>query len=236
MDRKYYNNYENLEKTHWWHLARLEILKSICDDYIASENRILNLGVATGETSLMLNAYGEVLSLEYDKETHDFLKRKKGINAVLGSATDIPFDDNSFDCICCFDVLEHIENDDLAVQEIYRCLKPGGVAIITVPAYNFLWSNHDIEMHHFRRYNKFQLNKIFTKYGFLVLKLSYFNFFLFHPIFFYRLFLSKKKKNYEVFNDGFINKVLYQIFRFEKLLLRYTNFPYGVSILSILKK
>ena len=236
MERDYYEKYDLLEKNHWWHKARLIILKSFSKHYLKKNLKILNIGVATGETSIMLNYFGEVTSLEYDQKTYDFLVNKEKINPVLGSATSLPFNDNHFDCICCFDVLEHINDDHKAISEIFRCLKPNGKTLITVPAYSFLWSAHDKNMHHYRRYTKVKINNIFNLNGFTKIRSTYFNFLLFHPIFVIRKLNFLNKKDYESFDNGVLNNILFFIFKSEKVILKYLNFPYGVSILSIFKK
>lgn len=237
MERNYYDKYENLEKTHWWHQARIKILSDLVSSNLNEKDiKILNAGAATGLTSVMLNEFGEVISLEYDRKTFEKLNQKKNIRAVNGSLTQLEFDDNTFDVICCFDVLEHIQDEAKALNEIYRCLKPGGLLILTVPAYMFLWSSHDEEMHHFRRYTKLGLNKTLNLNNFKNIRSTYFNFILFHPIYIFRKIFTSHNKNYEQVNKGLINTLLKYLFLLDKYILRIVNIPYGVSIFTVHKK
>jgi len=247
MDPQFYREYYTLERNHWWFKARLRILESIVKQKIAKTDaklKILNVGVATGATSEMLSNFGEVTSSEYDKDCCDFLLEKTGIEAVNASLTELPFADNSFDLICAFDVIEHIEDDALAVAEMHRVLKPGGHYFVTVPAFQFLWSNHDVVNHHFRRYTKPQLNQLFTDKQFQLADSSYFNFWLFFPIAAVRFLLNllPKKKGTEtsgsdnevLSSSGILNKLMFSIFHSEKALLKTgIRFPFGVSIFSL---
>ena len=250
MNKDYYTEYYALERNHWWFLARAEILKSLIRKYISPTKpfKILNVGVATGATSILLQQFGEVTSLEYDKDCCEFVRLNVGIDVIHGSLTELPFLDSNFDLVCAFDVLEHIENHEKATQEISRVLKPGGTAFVTVPAYNFLWSEHDEINHHFRRYTARSLRNTFQQSSNLTeIKSSYFNSIFFTPIAIVRV-LSKlnfrKNKVPSIQSDfqkfksnSLINKLLYHIFKCEKyFLIRKLSFPVGVSIFSILKK
>lgn len=249
MDPQFYKEYYTLERTNWWFTARLAILEGILKKKITlgkSNLKILNVGVATGATSEMLSKYGDVTSVEYDDECCKFLKEKTGIEAVNASLTDLPYSDNEFDLVCAFDVVEHIEDDNLAVSEIQRVLRSQGSYFLTVPAYQFLWSNHDVVNHHFRRYTKTEFNNLFQGNKLEVNYSSYFNFWLFTPIaltrFVLNMFSRKSKESSGSDNDltsssKIINKVLYPIFKSELGLLRLgLKLPFGVSIMSIGKK
>lgn len=245
MDQKFYQEYYKLEREGWWFKARLSILENYCQAIITNPDmKILNVGAATGATSEMLSKYGKVTSLEYDEFCCKFLKEKTGIEAINASLTELPFENNSYDMICAFDVIEHIENDNKAVEEIYRVLKPKGKYFITVPAFQSLWSNHDVVNHHFRRYKKKQLNKLIESKNLKIDHSTYFNFWLFIPISITRFILNniprKKDSNLSgsdneiLQSSNIINRILYRIFHSEKFLLRINiKFPFGISILTI---
>jgi SAM-dependent methyltransferase len=245
MDHKFYQEYYKLEREGWWFKARLSILESYCKKIInRPEMRILNVGAATGATSEMLSKFGEVTSLEYDEFCCKFLKEKTGIEAVNASLTDLPFEDDSYDIICAFDVIEHIEEDSKAIEEIYRVLRPKGKYFLTVPAFQSLWSNHDVINHHFRIYRKNQINKLIVNKKLKIDDSTYFNFWLFIPISIVRFILnniSRKKDSDSTGSDNeimqsskIVNEILYRIFYSEKFLLKLNiKFPFGVSILTI---
>lgn len=251
MDKQYYKEYYHLERKHWWFKARMEILESLFEKHIAlSDNKklkILNVGVATGATSIMLGKFGEVTSLEYDKDCCDFLAETVGIHAINASLTELPFENEEYDVVCAFDVIEHIEDDRLAISEIYRVLKKEGIVYLAVPAFQSLWSNHDVVNHHFRRYKMKDFTQKAKDERFEIIRKTYFNFILFPPIFFFRILANAFKRkqkvetagsDFDYFNgNGFLNKLLYKLFKTENFFLkRGFNFPFGVSALLIGKK
>lgn len=247
MDQKFYVEYFELERNHWWFTARLHLLKTAIQTHIPASSqktlKILNVGAATGVTSQMLESFGDVTSLEYDKQCCIFLKEKTGINAVNASLTDLPFEDNSFDIICGFDVVEHIEDDEKAIREIKRVLTPSGHFFLTVPAFQFLWSNHDVVNHHYRRYTKRTFLSLLQSNGLQVSFSSYFNFWLFFPIASVRFLLNliprKKSKqtsgsdNEILQSSSVLNSLLKRIFSSENVFFRKRiKLPVGVSFFA----
>ena len=239
MNRDYYKYYHFLELNHWWHQARLKILENILKNYVTANLKILNIGSCTGETSLMLNRFGKVTSLEYDEETYNYLSINKKINAVRGDAQKLDFKNDQFDLICCFDVLEHIEDDSQALREIRRCLKLNGLLFLSVPSYKFLWSNHDVQMHHYRRYSSREICSLIINAKLNIVRSSYFNIFLLVPIIIFRsikkLFKIKSGNDYSI-PPYIINKILFYVFYSESYLLKIFNLPFGVSNFVLAKK
>ena len=248
MDKEYYKEYYDFERKHWWFRARQEIIRSLVikynQHYTNARLRILNIGVATGSSSIMLEEFGEVTSVEYDKACCEFLAQKVGIKAINASITDLPFKDNYFDLVCAFDVIEHVEDDKKAMLEMKRVSGNNGILMITVPAFMFLWSRHDEVNHHYRRYTNSKMESLALNTKLEVVFNSYFNFFLFFPIAIYRLLIgrlaSTKKgagSDFEINNGSpFLNNILYKVFKFEKGLLNKMPLPVGVSIVHILRK
>ncbi len=253
MDLEYYKEYYYLERSHWWFLVREKIILSHIEllirqkKLIGNKISILNIGCGTGRSSEYLSMFGEVTSVEYDKFCCEFTEKKTGLNIINGSITELPFENNTFDLVCAFDVIEHVENDALAVSEMKRVCKFNGINIVTVPAFMSLWSNHDVINHHYRRYKLNEIKKIYKQQNQgEILFNSYFNFFLFVPIFLARklsniLKLENKQKNsgsdFNKINNSFINKILYAFFYTESLFLKAgINYPFGVSILLSWRK
>lgn len=145
----------------------------------------------------------------------------------------------SFDLVTLFDVLEHFEDDGAALA-IYERLNSGGYVVLTVPAFRFLWSEHDDLAHHQRRYTKRELQDTLEKAGFRIVRLSYFNFFLFPVVAVARLakkFLGINTGATDFFMPSApINSLLASLFSAERYFLRYINFPFGVSIIAIAQK
>ena len=247
MDKKYYTEYAALEKNHWWFKARANILCSLVKRFskkMGSRNlKILNVGVATGQTTRMLEQFGTVTSLEFDEDCCHYLKNIADIDVIQGSVTNLPFQDDSYDLVCAFDVIEHVEDDKKAIEEISRVLIPSGSVMLTVPAYMFLWSEHDKINQHFRRYTSKNLKSL-ARARFNIRYSSYFNFILFPLISIARIygkvtgFRKTKEKgarsDFDFYNNsGLLNKLFYSIFNLEKGIIGKMNIPFGVSIIYL---
>lgn len=251
MNKAYYQEYFELERKHWWFTARKAILYDQLRK-ILPENKgmlnILNIGVSTGHSSEMLSAFGKVTSLEYEQECIDFTTAKLNMEIMQGSILDLPFPDNSFDVVCAFDVIEHVDDDQKGVDEMMRVCNKNGIVFVTVPAFMFLWSKHDEVNHHFRRYTRPQLLRLFRKEGKLIFH-SYFNFWLFFIIaplrLLFRLFPSttnKRKGSGSDFSSPvdknlFIERLLFSVFKSESALLSaHISLPFGISLMASWKK
>ena len=144
-----------------------------------------------------------------------------------------------FDLILVADVIEHVEDDMAILQYLSELLNKNGQILITVPAFDFLFSNKDKVLRHYRRYTKKNIKKIISKY-FNITKLSYYNFFLFIPIaisiiclkIFRVSFIDSVEKKPNII----LNSILFQIFHSEKFLLNFLNFPFGISLIVLAKK
>lgn len=253
MQQDYYKEYYDLERQHWWFVAREKIICNYIKKLIKDKNlqnkdlKILNIGCGPGRSSQYLSVFGNVTSIEYDKECCKFASERTGLEIINGSITELPFQEESFDLVCAFDVIEHVEQDQLAVYEMKRVAKKNAVLLITVPAFKSLWSHHDIINHHFRRYKCNQIEKLFEnqKDGTKIFA-SYFNFFLYPPILLVRTLsnIIKSEKNrpgsgsdFETFKPGIMNSILYKIMVFESKLINLNlKLPYGVSIIYSWKK
>jgi SAM-dependent methyltransferase len=246
MNRAYYKEYYHLERQHWWFKVREQIIVDRVKQYatVKAPLHILNIGSATGRTSEALQPFGEVLSVEYDRECFLFCKEELKLKVIQASITHLPLESESFDLVCAFDVIEHVEDDALAVCEMMRVCKPGGNIFVTVPALPALWSHHDVINHHYRRYTQKQLEKLFIKPEGNILKNSFFNTLLFFPIYLFRKMQSLVKRKQEVTSASdfdlvtspMLNGIFKLIFSLERKLLRYFSFPVGVSLLLIWRK
>jgi SAM-dependent methyltransferase len=165
---------------------------------------------------------------------------------INGSILELPFKDEEFDLVCAFDVIEHVEDDLLGIQEMKRVCKNEGLIALTVPAYMFLWSHHDEVNHHYRRYTLKNLKNLSKKAGLHPVRSTFYNTLLFIPIALFRL-LSKMIPDKRIrkgagsdatlhHTDSLISRILYQIFNLELSLIKLFNLPFGVSIFLSLSK
>lgn len=250
MDKAYYTKYYTFEREHWWFTARLTILDKYISENILSRNNleILNIGTATGATSEMLSKKGNLVSIEYDKDCIAFTKSKLDIDIRWGDILNLDFAENSFDLVCAFDVIEHVEDHAKAVYEMMRVCKAGGDILITVPAHMHMWSEHDLVNHHYRRYEIDELKTLVNNTpGCNISYISYFNSYFYYPILIARKIknvitgnLTKKgelKSDFESFKSGTINQIMRNIFAHEKnKIAAKKTFKNGVSLIAHIKK
>ncbi len=232
--------YEN-EDIHWWFVSRRAIIRKMIDRYIDGGDtlKILEAGCGSGGNLSMLDSYGELYAMEMDDNARRMANSRNVCHVKKGSLPhDIPFN-YEFDLICMLDVLEHIDEDAAALEAIQKQLKPGGKLIITVPAYQFLWSGHDSALQHKRRYVKNRLTSLVSRSGLAVGYATYFNTILFPAVFLVRMLNNIKGKNdgSDVYPPSApVNHILKTIFSIERTILPKIVFPFGVSILLIAVK
>lgn len=201
---------------------------------------ILNVGAGGGDTSVMLQAFGTVRSVELDQALYSYCRDIRKLEVDLASVLSLPYEENSFDMVCLFDVLEHVEEDNAALKELRRVVKPGGYIFMTAPAYQFLWSGHDVVNQHKRRYTRKELNEKAAAAGFTPFYSSYFNSLLFLPVAAMRGIknLFKRKDPLGDFSTpaGPLNKFLIALFKSEISLLYPRRLPFGVSVFAVYRK
>jgi SAM-dependent methyltransferase len=232
----------NLERTHWWFTGRRSLLGALLSSLKIDKNSLaVDVGCGVGSNILLLNSLGfRVVGV--DSEIYGLSLAQKNLPKVPFVNADLmmlPFKTNSIGLILALDVLEHLDEDLIGIKEVYRTLKPGGKVIFTAPAFRFLWGIQDEVGMHKRRYMKKELNRKVKDQGFRVLKSSYFNFFLFFPIFLARRLIhlsGLKVESENKINSPIINSFLKTIFSLESYVLRCFSFPFGVSIFCIARK
>ncbi|MCK5595253.1 class I SAM-dependent methyltransferase [bacterium] len=230
-----------IEEKHWWYVGKRKIVSGLLKKFVSKkDNRILDIGCGTGIVLKMLNKYGLASGLDISHDALSFCKGR-GLNSLfLGSATSLPFPDETFSLVTALDILEHIEDDTLALREIRRVLKKGGLAIITTPAFPNLCSSHDISLGHKRRYTFIELEKKVTFAGFKISKINYSNFFLFPFVFIYRKFKKLVTKSVTTSDTGsvpiFLNQIFTELYSIETQLVKKAKLPFGLSLLCVAKK
>ena len=243
MNINEYAEMYKLESFYWWFVARRRLLESLIRQIARDFKRpvILDVGCGTGINFSVLCKYGETVSSDASEDALRFSK-ERGIDGLVRSHIEaLPFLGSTFDVVTALDVLEHIDDDLAGLDELLRVTNDGGVLVITVPAYGFLWSEHDEALHHRRRYAASELRNKLTNAGFTVERITYYITFLFFPILFMRFAQSVSKKSIHaktshVILPGWLNSLLIAILGFERVLLRWLNFPFGVSIVCLARK
>ena len=239
----YEHEYEamyQLENSYWWHVARRELAVQLLKHEIDGQNsvRILDVGCGTGAN---VNAFAQLaptVGIDASIAALHFC-RTRGLKAVsLSAVEELPFGSGTFDIVTALDVLEHTDDDLRSLREVHRVTKHRGLVLITVPAYGFLWSEHDEALKHRRRYTAHELRNKLTVSGFDVVRTSYFISTLFFPILTLRIWQGLRKDathpktSIQVLPD-WLNNSLIALLGLERKLFHLMNLPFGVSIVAL---
>ncbi|PMJ99272.1 methyltransferase domain-containing protein [Vibrio sp. 10N.261.55.A7] len=239
MQQHVYQEMIQSQKTHWWYVGRRKILDKILSKLEIRGASLLEIGGGMGGNIDLLKAYGEVTVLDNNTIAISYLHEAFNVKVVKANFPEkselyIP----QFGCILMLDVLEHIEDDNLALTQLAKSMQKHAKLVITVPAYQFLCSHHDEVMHHYRRYSMSNITALAESNGFTIKYKSYFNTLLF-PIALITRTISKLfdsihriEQNSEA---GVINSMLTKLFSLESALLPRFSFPFGLSIVLVLE-
>jgi SAM-dependent methyltransferase len=232
-----------VEQSHWWHIGRRKILagfvEEICRQVTDRRPRILDVGCGTGANLLMLSKHGDAEGVDVSEDALEFC-RERGLDKVrLGAAEQLPYEENTFDLVTAFDVVEHIDDDLAGLREMQRVLRPGGRVLLFVPTFMFLWGLQDDVSNHRRRYRLPQLRRVLEQAGFEVERTTYANITFFAPILLIRKLMrltGTKAASENNINVSALNGILGRLFGAEGTVLRYVNLPFGVSGLCVARK
>jgi SAM-dependent methyltransferase len=237
VEQHAYREQFELEDTHWWFEGRRAVIRALLRRAGTGSNlRLLDAGCGTGRNMLEFDGLGTVQGVDASPDAIEFCHRR-GVDAVSeGEIEDLPFADASFDLILATDVLEHLQDDRAAMIELRRVTAPAGRLLATVPAYRWLWSQHDTAHHHFRRYTLRALRERLLATGWEPLAWSYFNSVLLPPIAAVRL-LGRRRPVHDSDRPDLkltppaLNQLLAQPMRLEAALIGHgMRLPAGVSI------
>ena len=243
MEQQLYDIFHKIEDTHWWFQARKDIVLSLIARYspVQKEKRILDVGCGTGGMLKELAKYGSVWGLDKNKKAIEYSSQKvPEANLMVGTFPE-HMPEGNFDLIVALDILEHIEQDRKALQRLGNALSSQGIVVITVPAYRALWTSHDDANQHRRRYTRAELKQKVLDADLEILKISYYNTFLFIPIVLRKLINRFSPQDpasplRDTSPPAWVNSLLHFVFSLEKHILNFMNFPFGVSLIVIASK
>jgi SAM-dependent methyltransferase len=154
------------EPTYWWYVARSDLLRAGLGDWVGRPARVLDVGSADGPSARWLPQEGRVA---VDLDVRGLVAGRD----ACASALALPFREETFDVVAAFDVVEHCEPETTAVAELARVLRPGGRMLVSVPAYQWAWSDHDVRAGHHRRYTRRRLVEALEREGLRVERATY---------------------------------------------------------------
>ena len=186
------DNLFEIEDTSWWFQYRARVIEQIARDFLKKESCLFDIGGGNGYTTHHLQKSGYNVVLLEPSLAACFNARKRGLQTVVcGTLAEDTIKDASMKQIMLLDVLEHIEEDGEFLKLIWGKLEFGGRVLLTVPAFQLLWSSEDDNAGHYRRYRLSALKELTRAAGFKVLYINYFFKFLFLPILVVRVGLEK---------------------------------------------
>jgi 2-polyprenyl-3-methyl-5-hydroxy-6-metoxy-1,4-benzoquinol methylase len=206
----------------------------------------VDIGCCTGLNTVLLKKYArQTIGWDMSPQAIELAKRKHPeleVRQVVFPEAIGTGNSGAYSIVTLFDVLEHIKDDRAAIKAVEDLLEPGGAAFITVPAFRWLWTEHDEILHHYRRYTLGSLRDLISENTKLSLvKINYFNFFMFLPIVLIRF--AKRIFNIKTGapDDSTpvprpLNTLFFMIFGLERYLLRWLRLPFGISILAVVRK
>jgi SAM-dependent methyltransferase len=242
MENDLFNKMHEVEAEHWWFVARRKIIESVIKKLdLGPSPHILDVGCGIGDNLALLSKYGDVVSMERDDNALSKARARNIGRVVKGEFPDEIAKDVSQenDLIVMLDVLEHIDDDSRCLAILKNWTMDNGKLLITVPAYQFLWTKHDDQHHHKRRYTVNKLKRVLSENGWYVEYISYFNTFLFPLALIYRI-KQKIFPSAEMNDLGLPNKYINSLFEFifalERNFIGTYLFPFGLSIIAIAQK
>ena len=236
MDADYGARYADLYRRHWWWRARETYLIRILERHLrdAPSGDVLDFGCGDGLFFPVLKRFGE----PYGVEPEAALLDPNGLWRSRISTAPLAFDATEtarYGLIVALDVLEHLADPATALKELVRRLKPGGVFVATVPAFQPLWTAHDDVNHHVRRYTRLELETLVSEAGLAVEHSRYF--FVWLAVL--KWIVVRKERFLGAAQEpasvpwGPINAVTHALCRAEQLLLGDSQTPFGSSVLIV---
>ena len=235
-----YTKMFELEDHYWWFVGRRCLaLRLLKQHSRASKPDVLDLGCGTGVVLRELSTWANPTGLDMSDLALGFCRQRTLHRLVRGDGSQLPLQDGTMDAIIGLDIFEHIEDDVAAFSEAYRVLRPGGVLVLSVPAFRSLWGPHDVALMHHRRYRASEVRQRLTDAGFVVRRATYSVFFLFPIVVVWRLFEKRKKgpaKASLVTLPKWLNSTLITLQNLEASLLSSVNLPWGSSVIAVAER
>lgn len=232
----------DVDEHHWWYRGRRRVIDAELGRLpLPDPAEVLDAGCGSGRTLEDLRELGTVSGIELNPEAATVARRRGDFDVRVGRLEELPWEQSTFDLITCLDVIEHTPDDRVTLRELRRVSKPGGWLLVTVPAYQALWSLHDEANHHYRRYVRSTLGAAALEAGWMVQRMTSFNSLLLAPAALVRLAERGRRPNADYtpelkLGPPWLNGVLERPMRMEaRWLSRGRTLPAGLSLLAVLR-
>lgn len=256
MERDVYQEWFELENDHWWFVGRRTLFMGLIQQAVratcttrGSGPLIVDIGCGTGMNLEALARFGRVIGVDVSETALEFCRRRETRTLCRARMDALPFASGSVQLLTAFDVLEHGPDDRAMLAEAFRVSAPGGWAVFSVPAYPFMWGDHDVAAHHYRRYTLSDLRRKVQASGFYIHRTTFLNAFLFPVSVIFRqgknllsrtLRLLRReiefRTDFRSTEPALLNPLLLRVFTAEALLLKHGDLPFGLSLCCIARK
>ena len=244
MNADEYTKIADVERTHWYYSGKRAFVQAWIrrSRPPAPADLLLDCGAGTGLFAEEMAAHCRVMVLDDHEEALRMLRARFRPDQILSLAGDqVPLPDASLEYVTALDVLEHTPDDAAVVRGFHRLLKPGGIAVVTVPASMALWSDWDVVLHHFRRYSRPQLRALFAAPDWDLVYVNYTNVVVYPAVWLVRRWRRWFPARGPVVDRAedkipapWLNTLLR--FLFVRLARWRVPFPFGVSLVLVARK
>ena len=239
MDPAYLAAHVEEDAQHWYFRGRLAVIQGALRRVLPRRPlRLVDVGCGTGAVLRGLAEFGEAVGIEAN-ETLLAVARAAGLDARKGALPDdLPIAAGWADVVLLLDVIEHLDDDGAALHAARRLLTAGGVLVVTVPAYPWLWSGHDVALGHRRRYVAPNLRRLVEGAGYGVERLTYFNTVLFPAVAATRFGKRLRgDESHDLQRPGpVLNRLLERLFALERHLVPALALPFGTSLMIVARR
>ncbi len=240
MNSTEYANMDRMEATHWYYAGKRVFARRLLE--LAGPPRadqlLLDCGAGTGRFAQEMEASCRVMVLDDHEESLRILRTRFRADQILSLAGDqVPLPAASLDYVTALDVLEHTPDDRAVVAGFARLVKPGGVALVTVPASMALWSDWDVSLHHYRRYSRPQLKALFPESDWELLHVNYTNVVIYPAVWIirkWRKIFPSQSRGEDKEPPKWLNGMLQKIF--VNTALWKMPLPWGVSLVLVARR
>lgn len=240
MQPQHLQELAELESTYWWHVAKRQLITEVLSKFAPPPGLLVEGGIGSSRNLLEFSRLGyEVSGYDVMPEAVD-LGREKGLSRVAVHDLEQPWpvEERSLRAVVLLDVIEHVEHPVTVLSHVKRALRPDGAVVVTVPAYQWMFSEWDRLLGHYRRYSPAMLQQQASDAGLKVSWMTHWNSFTFPAAVatrcWERMFSARKKADFPRVSPR-VNDLLLRAAGVERRLLLKVGVPFGLSVVGVLQ-